>query len=90
MIASGPRNDIFPSRSDVTLLDGDMVELSLLVPGWQAEALATAADRRGMTAAQVLRGLIHEFCNRPRHQEASLGSEPFDSWSGGESEALIP
>jgi hypothetical protein len=47
-------------------LEGDMVELSLLLPGWQAQALETAARDQGLTAAQMLRGLIRQFCARMR------------------------
>lgn len=41
-----------------------MVELSLLVPGGEATALETAAEERGLTAAQLARILINEFLGR--------------------------
>jgi hypothetical protein len=47
---------------DVRRLDQDMVELSLLVPQWQVEALEVAARGRGFTAAQMLRRLIRNYC----------------------------
>jgi hypothetical protein len=46
-----------PAR-DVARLDGGMVELSLLLPQWQAEALETAARGQGLTAGQMLRRII--------------------------------
>jgi hypothetical protein len=49
-------------KDGMTMFAEDMVELSLLLPGWQAEALATEADQRGLTAGQMLRSLIREFC----------------------------
>src|SRR4051794_34704053 len=51
------------SKGDSTLRDEDVVELSLLLPGWQAEALARAADGQGLTAGQVVRRLINSFCS---------------------------
>ena len=46
-------------------LDGDMVELSLLLPQWQAEALEEAAQSRGWTTAQMMRALIRDFTANP-------------------------
>ncbi len=46
-------------------LDGDMVELSLLLPQWQAEALEQAAQARGWTTAQLIRALIRDFTADP-------------------------
>jgi hypothetical protein len=42
--------------------DDDLVELALVLPRWQVEALAVAARRRGLTAGQVLRRLVGGFC----------------------------
>ena len=41
-----------------------MVELSLLLPQWQAEALEVAADR-GLTAGQMLRRVISSYLAVP-------------------------
>jgi len=41
---------------------GELVELSLLLPGWQAQELETAAHNRGLTTAQMLRVLIRDYC----------------------------
>jgi hypothetical protein len=40
----------------------DLVELALVLPRWQVEALASAARGRGMTAGQAVRRLVREFC----------------------------
>lgn len=42
----------------MTSIDADVVELALLLPRWQAEALEEAAEKRGLTAGQMLRKLI--------------------------------
>jgi hypothetical protein len=41
--------------------EGDVVEVSLLLPGWQVAALESVAEQRGLTAATVVRNLIREF-----------------------------
>jgi hypothetical protein len=48
--------------SDPVRSDDELVELALVVPQWQVEALAAAARRRGLTAGQVLRRLIGGYC----------------------------
>jgi hypothetical protein len=47
--------------SEATRPDDGLVELSLVLPRWQVEALTTAARRRGLTAGQVLRRLISGY-----------------------------
>jgi hypothetical protein len=39
----------------------DIVELPLLLPGWEAAALEEAARERGQTTAQVIRQLIRGY-----------------------------
>ena len=49
--------------------EGDLVELTLLLPAWQAAALETAANNQGLTAGQMMRGIIQDFFGkfvRPR------------------------
>ena len=43
---------------EFTDLDTEVVELTLLRPRWQAEALEEVAHTRGLTAAQMLRKLV--------------------------------
>jgi hypothetical protein len=48
---------------EVSRLGPDLVELSLLLPQWQVEALELAARGRGLTAGQMLRRLIGHYCS---------------------------
>jgi hypothetical protein len=43
---------------EITPIDSEVVELALLVPRWQAEAIEEAAHSRGLTAGQMLRKFI--------------------------------
>ena len=47
-----------PGTREFTPLDSEVVELSLLLPRWQAEVLEEAAHDRGISAGQMLRKLI--------------------------------
>ncbi|HZU36945.1 MAG TPA: hypothetical protein VFA18_13585 [Gemmataceae bacterium] len=52
-------------RTDTVLgLDGEVVELSFLLPDWQANALEAVAHGRGLTTAQMLRDILGEFFQR--------------------------
>jgi hypothetical protein len=42
-------------------LDDAVVEVSLLLPGWQVSALESAAHDRGLTAAEMVRSLLRDF-----------------------------
>jgi hypothetical protein len=46
------------------LLDGDVVEVPLLLPGWQVSALETAAHDYGLTAGEMVRHLLRDFIAR--------------------------
>jgi hypothetical protein len=46
-------------------LDQEVVELALLLPRWQAEALEDAARSRGMTTGQMLRRVIGDLFTAP-------------------------
>lgn len=48
-------------RGDFSAPSEDIVELSLLLPSWQAAELETAAQDRGLTTGQMVRQLIREF-----------------------------
>jgi hypothetical protein len=39
----------------------DVMEISLLLPGWQVQALESAARDRGLTAGQMVRRLIRDY-----------------------------
>ena len=43
------------------LLEGEVVEIPLLLPCWQASVLETVAHQRGLTAAVMVRHLLRDF-----------------------------
>jgi hypothetical protein len=45
--------------------DVDVVEVPLLLPGWQVAALEAAARREGRTLAEMARRLIRDFLRHP-------------------------
>ena len=47
----------------------DVVEVPLLLPGWQVAALATAAHDRGLTAGEMMRGLLNDFIDGLEERE---------------------
>jgi hypothetical protein len=49
------------SRLSCRELDDEIVEVSLLLPGWQVTALESAAHDRGLTAAELVRALLRDF-----------------------------
>lgn len=62
---------------DLYPLDAQMVELSLLLPAWQARQLEQEADDRGVTAGQMLRQVLRDFIARLQ----STRNEAFrDQW----------
>ncbi|MBY0522255.1 MAG: hypothetical protein K2R98_02590 [Gemmataceae bacterium] len=52
------------AASDMTRPEVEIVEMSLLLPSWQAAALENAAQDQGLTTAQMVRQLIRDFFNR--------------------------
>jgi hypothetical protein len=46
---------------DLSRLNDDVVELPLLLPGWQVNALAKVARSEGQSTAQLLRRLVRDF-----------------------------
>ena len=46
--------------------DSDVVELPLLLPRWQVDALEEAANRSGMTTGQMIRRVISDLFRKPR------------------------
>lgn len=47
--------------TDHARLDQEVIELSLLLPRWQAMELEAVASRRGMTTGQMIRRVIGEM-----------------------------
>ncbi len=57
------------SESGFIYLDEDMSEVMLLVPSYQANRLEMEAQRRGLSAACLLRGLINSFLCEAEHED---------------------
>ena len=56
--------DLFP-------VDAQMVEVSLLLPTWQARELEKEAEDRGLTAGHMLRQAVRDFIARLQLDRAS-------------------
>jgi hypothetical protein len=54
------------TAEDATSPDGDVVEVPLLLAGWQVAALEAAARREGRTLAEMARRLIRDFLTQRR------------------------
>lgn len=64
-------NDVRPERVPRPDLEaGDVVEVPLLLPGWQVSALEEAAHDRGLTAGEMVRQLVRQFLGQARKVEA--------------------
>jgi hypothetical protein len=48
-------------ESGEPLLEEEVVELPILLPGWQASFLETLAHQRGLTAGAMVRHLLNDF-----------------------------
>ncbi len=56
------------SSEQLFRLDGEMMELMLLLPSWQAAALERAARQQGLTSGQLTRRLITAYLEKaPLH-----------------------
>lgn len=55
MIAKNCSDEAAPFDS----LDGEVTELSLLLPAWQIDALEQVAEAEGITVAQLLRRAVN-------------------------------
>jgi hypothetical protein len=49
-----------------SISDSDVVELPLLLPRWQVDALEEAASERGMTTGQMIRRVFSEMLRPQR------------------------
>jgi hypothetical protein len=50
-----------PNVGSLPPLNDDVVEISLILPGWQAARLERAAFTQGLTTAQMMRRLLGDF-----------------------------
>jgi hypothetical protein len=57
---------IFPEDLELDVLESDVIEIPLLLPGWQVSALETAAHARGVTAAEMVRHVLNDFLSSAR------------------------
>lgn len=46
------------------LNDTEVIEIPLLLPGWQVSALEEAAHDRGLTAGEMVRQLLRQFISK--------------------------
>jgi hypothetical protein len=61
-------SDRLAVNQDEQAIDSEIVEVPLLLPLWQVVALESAAEKRGMTTAQMLRKMIGELIsNQPKN-----------------------
>jgi hypothetical protein len=51
----------------------DVVEIPLLLPGWQADALEGAAHEHGLTIAGMVRRLLNQYLAGRRESVPSRG-----------------
>jgi hypothetical protein len=52
------------NREPASLAADDVVEIPLLLPGWQANALEQAAHESGLTTAEMVRRLLGQYLSR--------------------------
>jgi hypothetical protein len=50
-----------PMKSRTCWLDEEIIEVSLLLPGWQAAEMEGLAHSRGLTLGQLIRLLIRDY-----------------------------
>ena len=57
---SPPNADHAEFHEGLVPLDGEVTELSLLVPSWQAAALEKVAGSQGISAGQLVRRILQQ------------------------------
>jgi hypothetical protein len=69
VLSMGP-SDLLTASSVTSqaTMGSEVVEIPVLLPGWQAMALEDAAHLRGLTAGEMLRHLLSDFFTKPRTQ----------------------
>jgi hypothetical protein len=53
-----------PENKPGAFFEEDVTELPLYLPSWQATALERTAHSQGLTAGQLLRGIVQDFFAR--------------------------
>jgi hypothetical protein len=64
MVAAITETGVMGIQEPLPCPDGDLVELALLLPQWQAIALETMAAHRGGTPGQMVRDILEDFFGR--------------------------
>jgi hypothetical protein len=64
MSANGTHMFAQVGLADFCREDEDVVEIPLLIPNWQAEALENAAHQQGLTAGELIRQLLLDYLSR--------------------------
>jgi hypothetical protein len=59
------RAEFIPTDLRDGVAEPELIELSLLLPQWQVSALERTASRLGLTAGQMLRRILADFCAGP-------------------------
>ena len=62
------------TETEFDMPEADVVEIPLLLAGWQVSALETAAHDRGLTAAEMVRHVLRDFLSRAKKTGAALES----------------
>jgi hypothetical protein len=75
MTTTRPDDAGWPIESRTCLPDAEMVELSLLLPGWQAAQMERLADSQGLTLGQLIRLLIRD-CLTDRATRGPVSKRP--------------
>jgi hypothetical protein len=65
-----------PEIGQVSWLDEEIAEISLLMPGWQAAQLVAIATRQRVTVGQLLRDLVKSYLAKrtPGNKRQESGS----------------
>ncbi len=73
VLDSLPRDEGFAGQFLPELPESDVIEVPLLLPGWQMSALEHAAHNRGLTAGEMVRHLLRDFFIDALPGEAKVG-----------------
>ena len=57
----------------------DVVEIPLLLSGWQVSALETAAHDRGLTAGEMVRSVLRDFLSKVSRSSSTCTPSTFGS-----------
>jgi hypothetical protein len=68
-------------ETEFDMPEADVVEIPLLLAGWQVSALETAAHDRGLTAAEMVRHVLRDFLSHAGRHASTCSSSAFGSMS---------